>query len=263
MEDWDAAEPKTAEETKLGVPTTELFSRYAYYSELVRGRSIWEAECKEELPVDIEDLEIPVHVIKKKRTSDQSGHHKPPTVQACLPLQIRDISRIQSPGQEAAYFELFGFNFRIVTFFGRIVSVTRNEKWNQRYGIYTVDDGSGSIVVHYNHLKKELKDSVVDVAKVEQTLRLRRRQKKSNQGMISEDIRKLLELSRARLQLQLNYFQRGDRVLVLGAPFHKNKDDVRVFAYEITSNSRPDCDFEIYYKNLLFNAYCGYHLVNK
>lgn len=213
--------------------------------------------------MDIEDLEIPVHVIKKKTRDHQTAVHKPPTVQACLPLQIRDISRIRSPAQGTAYSELFGFNFRIVTFFGRIVSVTKNEKWNQRYGIYTVDDGSGSIVVHYNHLKKELRDSAVDVAKIGQTVRLRRRQRKANQGMISEDIRKLLELSRARLQLQLNYFQRGDRVLILGVPFHKEKDNVRVFAYEISANSRPDCEFEIYYKDLLFNAYCGYHLVNK
>lgn len=35
--------------------------------------------------------------------------------------------------------------------------MVKNEKWNQRYGMYSVDDGSGRIVVHYNHLKKEFK----------------------------------------------------------------------------------------------------------
>lgn len=49
-------------------------------------------------------------------------------------------------------------------------------------------------------------------------------------------------------------------MLVLGVPFRISPDEVRVFAYEMYANAGADCDFEIYFKELLFNAYCKYFL---
>lgn len=97
-----------------------------------------------------------MHVIKRKAIEPREVI-KPPAPQACLPLRVEDIFRIPIETQGGNTFELFGLQFRLITFYGRICKVVKNEKWNQRYGMYSVDDGSGRIVVHYNHLKKEFK----------------------------------------------------------------------------------------------------------
>lgn len=55
FEDWDAAEPKTNETTKFGIPTADLFSRYSYYSKLINGRRKWEQESNQ-FSVDFETL---------------------------------------------------------------------------------------------------------------------------------------------------------------------------------------------------------------
>lgn len=55
LEDWDAAEPKTNEETNFGIPTTDLFARYSFYSKLVHDRTKWEQECNQYV-VDFESL---------------------------------------------------------------------------------------------------------------------------------------------------------------------------------------------------------------
>lgn len=105
-----------------------------------------------------------------------------------------------------------------------------------------------------------LAETFLEIAEVEQVLKLRRNKMSRRIGAISEDIRKILQLSRAQLHLQMNYFNRGDRGLVLGVPFRISPDEVRVFAYEMYANAGADCDFEIYFKELLFNAYCKYFL---
>lgn len=78
---------------------------------------------------------------------------------------------------------------------------------------------------------------------------------------LSEDIRKLLHLSRTRLKKQINYFSLGDRALVLGVPFCMEEGrQMRVFAYDMHATSSVDCEFEIYFKNLLFTAYSKKYL---
>lgn len=233
FEDWDAAEPRTKESTNFGISTTDLFSRYSFYSKLVSDRTKWEQECNHYVvdfesillrnstnPIDpermvktfvhekfngelfrlthnpspveddadepsvglhysssctldyivfplqiheVDELEIPVHVIKKKpaTTADRPSESLS-GLQACLPIRVEDIFRINiGTAGSCSSFELFGLQFRLVTFFGRICRVMKNEKWNQRYGMYSVDDASGRIVVHYNHLKKEFKGNRV------------------------------------------------------------------------------------------------------
>lgn len=103
----------------------------------------------------------------------------------------------------------------------------------------------------------------MEIAKLENAMRLKRNKMSTRIGMISEDIRKMLQLSKAHIQLQLNYFTLGDRVMVLGVPFRNERDEVRVFGYEMYATNSADCDFEIYFKDLLFNAYCGKYFANK
>lgn len=98
-------------------------------------------------------------------------------------------------------------------------------------------------------------ESFFNVTKLEEAIRLKRSRVTSRIGSISDDIRKLLYLSRSRLQSQINYCQLGDRAMVLGVPFRLEKDEMRVFAYEMYANDQVDCDFEIYFKDLLFNVY--------
>lgn len=102
----------------------------------------------------------------------------------------------------------------------------------------------------------------MEIAKLENAMRLKRN-KSTRLGSISEDIRKVLQLSRAQIQLQLNYFNLGDRVMVLGVPFRNERDEIRVFGYEMYATGHANCDFEIYFKDLLFNAYCGKYFANK
>lgn len=99
-----------------------------------------------------------MHVIKRKTVNPNPiDYRKPPPVQSCLPLRIKDVMRIEIDEKQSNSFRHFGSEFRLVTIFGRISRLAKKEKWSQRYGLYTVDDGSGEIVVHYNHLKKESK----------------------------------------------------------------------------------------------------------
>lgn len=116
------------------------------------------ASSADTLVTEIDELEIPVHVIKKKASSSVAPT-KGATVStlACLPLRIEDIFRIEPVERLTNQFAVFGLPFRLVTFFGRITRVVKNEKWNQRHGLYTVDDGSGHILVNYNHLQRECK----------------------------------------------------------------------------------------------------------
>lgn len=199
-----------------------------------------------------------MNVIKRKITNvDKPAAQKTPSVLACVPLRIADIRRLEVEEKGSNSFEMFGLQFRLITFFGRITQVAKNEKWNQRYGIYTLDDGSGTVVVHFNHLQGEVRETYTEIGRVEQAMRLKQRQRnKANNrlGEISEDIRKILQLSRAQLQAKLSYFNRGDRAMVLGVPFLMDRE-VRIFAYEMMASRSTDCDFEIYFKNLLFNTY--------
>lgn len=97
-----------------------------------------------------------------------------------------------------------------------------------------------------------------DVANAERMVRLKR----NKMGSLSKDMNKLLNISRTRQRQQINYFSLGDRALVLGVPFLE-RDEVRVFGYEMHATSHVDCDFEIYFKDLLFDAYCEKYLVTK
>lgn len=91
---------------------------------------------------------------------------KRPEVQACLPLLIKDILRIHIERGVVDTFKLFGLHFRLITFFGRVCGVRRNERCNQRIGIYDFDDGSGRIQVHFNHLKKEFKGGKLKILRI-------------------------------------------------------------------------------------------------
>lgn len=82
-------------------------------------------------------------------------------------------------------------------------------------------------------------------------------------GKISDDIRKLMNLSRNQLQLKINYFSRGDMTLVLGIPFRDKLTQTRIFGYEMYARSNSNCDFEIHFKNILFNAYLNKYFASK
>ena len=96
-----------------------------------------------------------MHCIKKKpKPGEQRASKDSITVHACVPLRIEDI---KDAVVEANQFTLFGRSFRLMTVYGMVTKVLRNENWNQRYGVYTIDDGSGQIIVHFNHLRREFK----------------------------------------------------------------------------------------------------------
>lgn len=171
FEDWDEPEPKTKESTVLGISTADLFARYSYYTKLVKERTKWERDCNENV-IDfqsilvgpaaervpaVDELEIPIHVIKKKQLAVDSVPKTSSDTLACFPIRIEDMSRIIMEKDTFNKFELSGVRFRLITFFGRICGVRRNERCNQRIGIYEVDDGSGRVQVHFNHLKKEFR----------------------------------------------------------------------------------------------------------
>lgn len=76
-------------------------------------------------------------------------------------------------------------------------------------------------------------------------------------GSTTADLINLLQLSKLRLSRQMNYFSVGDLVLVLGVPFHgRNLKEPCVYGYEMHVNKGANCDFELYFKDLLFNSYC-------
>lgn len=83
-------------------------------------------------------------------------------------------------------------------------------------------------------------------------------------GSITRHLINLLRLSKTRLNRQINYFNLNDRVLVLGVPFHgANYAQPRVYSYEMYADVEANCEFEVYFKNLLFNSYCSNHVSNK
>lgn len=100
--------------------------------------------------------------------------------------------------------------------------------------------------------------------RLERSLQLQKRKANPVTGSTTGDLIKLLRLSKVRLNRQINYFNLGDRVLVLGVPFHGDSyRQPRIFSYEMYAHNGADCDFEVYFKDLLFNSYCSKYFMNK
>lgn len=107
---------------------------------------------------EVDEFQIPIHVIKRKLFNEKPTSQD---VLSCLPLSIEDIPKIHIEEDCFNRFEIFNVKCRLITFYGRICGVKKNERYKQRIGIYDVDDGTGRITTHFNHLKKEFKGEFI------------------------------------------------------------------------------------------------------
>lgn len=101
-----------------------------------------------------DEMEIECHVIKKQGANDKRSKWtvKKLDIICGLPLLIKDILRICVPEEPLPNrsFNLFGVKFKTVCFYGRLSLVRANQK-HRKMGIYELDDGTDTILVHFNH----------------------------------------------------------------------------------------------------------------
>lgn len=119
-------------------------------------------ECNEIVsPVD--EMKIKSYIIKRDLTRETavaavtSSTVLQPNFYGSVPLFIEDILKIQvTEDSFTSAHILFGIEFKIVVFYGRLKFLKFKETGERKLGYYSVDDGTGTISVHFNHNKTSL-----------------------------------------------------------------------------------------------------------
>ncbi|XP_053683496.1 uncharacterized protein LOC128733750 isoform X2 [Sabethes cyaneus] len=188
---------------------------------------------------------------KDKRIFRQLKH-----VEEVLALQTVHLQLI-SFYQEAYIGTLFGINFKNVMIYGRIIPGAVRQENNTQ--IYKLDDGSGTVDVHYAHgLPKDV-ENLVSINKCEDILATRsplNEEQVPDSTEEKEHLKLLLALVKNRCQQRLEYFTLGTRCFVIGRPFLNRWDRVSIYAYTMHADAdAPEKSAEVFWKTHLAICY--------
>ncbi|XP_055609010.1 uncharacterized protein LOC129756219 [Uranotaenia lowii] len=189
---------------------------------------------KEEFLTEFMNFVEAIQVHRKTRTSLRSiCRQRAQKVEEFLPLQVVHIQLITFY-QEAYVCSLFGLDFKKIMIYGRVIPGTVRQENNTH--IYRLDDGTGSVEVHYPHgLKRDL-DNMAAVNSCENILNSRTA---LNEDQVPDDpeqladLKQLLSLIKTRCKKQVEYFPLGSHCFIIGRPFLNRTDRVSIFAYSM------------------------------
>lgn len=197
-------------------------------------------------------------------------------VEEVIAVQVIHLQLI-SFYQEAYIGTLFGINFKNVMVYGRLSpGVVRQENNTQ---IYKLDDGSGTVDVHYAHglpkdvgkilnLKNQFYQVISSIISIENLVSVNKCEdilttsSPLNEEQVpenleeNEDLKLLLALVKDRCQQRLEYFTLGSRCFVIGRPFVNRWDRVSIYAYSMHADTNaPGKSAEVFWKTHLAICY--------
>lgn len=173
-----------------------------------------------------------------------------------MSLQVTHLQRADFH-QDSYLCSLFGIDFKSVMVYGRVTPGSIREANNTR--VYCLDDGTGTVEVHYAHGMKKDVDNLTAVNKCESILSSRT---PLNEEEVPEDPKQkselalLLRLIKERCQKQLRYFALGTHCFAIGRLFLNRSDKVSVYAYSMYADQdSTDRTSEILWKTYLAKCY--------
>lgn len=191
----------------------------------------------------------------RKQQNEKTIARQLKRIEDVIALQVAHLQLI-SFYQEAYVGTLFGINFKKVMIYGRITPGAVRQENNIQ--VYKLDDGSGTVDVHYPHgLPKDV-ENLVSVNKCEDILTTR---SPLNEEQVpanpehKDDLKLLLALVKSRCQQRLEYFTLGTRCFVIGRPFLNRGDRVSIYAYSMHADNTPGESAEVFWKTHLALCY--------
>ncbi|XP_058461998.1 uncharacterized protein LOC131436994 [Malaya genurostris] len=195
---------------------------------------------------------IPNH---RKQSQKQFNRNKKPVTEL-ITLQVAHVHLIDFY-QDVQLATLFGIDFKNVMVYGRIIPKKVKEHNNTH--IYQLDDGSGTVEVHFAHgLPKDL-DNLIKVSNCEDILKTGT---PLNEDKVPENpdhkaaLKLLLGLVKTRCQRRLEGFKLGSRCFAIGRPFINWSDQVSIYAHSMYADEdKGGKSAEVFWKTHLATCY--------
>uniref|UniRef100_A0A8D8N912 (northern house mosquito) hypothetical protein n=1 Tax=Culex pipiens TaxID=7175 RepID=A0A8D8N912_CULPI len=191
---------------------------------------------------------------QQKAGAQQRRRFQPGQITDVMALQVAHLQLV-SFYQEAYVCSLFGVNFKNVMVYGRVSPGSVRQENNTH--IYRLDDGTGTVEVHYPHgLQRDL-DNLLTVRCCEDTLQSGGTPLNDDQipkdPQARADLQLLIDMVKSRCQQRLRYFRLGDHCFAVGRPFQNRTDRVSLYAHSMHADRGPVT--ELFWKTHLARLY--------